>query len=96
MLLAGALHAPDIAALREASAQELTDSAAKLGFVPFAAIDGYVLQRQLVETFERGEQSPVPLLAGFNTGEIRSLTFLAAKPPASRPGGSAWPLKCTI
>jgi len=65
------------------NAQELTEAAAKAGFVPFATIDGHVLLRQLVETFERGEQAPVPLLAGFNTGEIRSLTFLAAKPPAT-------------
>jgi para-nitrobenzyl esterase len=41
------------------------------------------LPRQLVETFGRGEQAPVPLLAGFNSGEIRSLAFLAPPPPAT-------------
>jgi para-nitrobenzyl esterase len=81
--LAGALHARNITMLREANAQELTEAAASQGFQPFATIDGYVLTRQLVETFERGEQAPVPLLAGFNSGEIRSLRFLAAPPPAS-------------
>ncbi|APV50188.1 carboxylesterase [Betaproteobacteria bacterium GR16-43] len=81
--LAGALHARNIAVLRDANAQELTDAAAANGFSPFATIDGQVLTRQLVETFERGEQAPVPLLAGFNSGEIRSLTFLAPPAPAT-------------
>ena len=45
---------------------------------PFGTIDGRVLPRQLVEVFDRGEQAKVPILAGFNSGEIRSLRFLAA------------------
>jgi para-nitrobenzyl esterase len=81
--LAGAVHARNIAALREANAQELSETAATLGFAPFGSIDGYVLPRQLVEVFERGEQAPVPLLVGFNSGEIRSLTFLAPPPPST-------------
>jgi para-nitrobenzyl esterase len=81
--LAGALHARNITVLRDANAQELTEAAAGSGFQPFAAVDGYVLTRQLVDTFERGEQAPVPLLAGFNSGEIRSLRFLAAPVPAT-------------
>ncbi len=39
--------------------------------------------RQLVDVFDKGEQAPVPLLAGFNSGEIRSLRILAPQPPAS-------------
>ena len=81
--LATALHAPNVTALRAMNAQTLTDAAAAAGFLPFGAIDGHVLPRQLVEVFDRGEQAPVPLLAGFNTGEIRSLTFLAPPAPAS-------------
>jgi para-nitrobenzyl esterase len=80
-LLAAALHATDAAALRAMDAQALSDAAATAGFAPFGAVDGHILTRQLVETFERGEQAPVPLLAGFNSGEIRSLTFLAPPPP---------------
>jgi len=80
--LAGALHARNIAAMRSADAQELTEAAAALGFAPFGTIDGFVLPRQLVDVFERGEQAPVPMLAGFNSGEIRSLKFLAPPPPA--------------
>jgi para-nitrobenzyl esterase len=45
-------------------------------------IDGRVLPRQVVDVFDRGEQSKVPLLAGFNSGEIRSLRGLAPAVPA--------------
>ncbi len=82
-LLASAVHAPNAAALRAMDAQALTDAAATAGFMPWGAVDGHLLMRQLVETFDRGEQAPVPLLAGFNSGEIRSLMILA--PPRRRP-----------
>jgi para-nitrobenzyl esterase len=52
-------------------------------FAPFGAIDGHVLPRQLVDAFDKGEQSPVPILTGFNSGEIRSLRGLAARPSAN-------------
>lgn len=81
--LAAALHAPNIAALRAMDAGALTAAARAAGFAPFGAIDGHVLKRQLVDVFDRGEQAPVPLLAGFNSGEIRSLTFLVPPDPAS-------------
>jgi para-nitrobenzyl esterase len=79
--LATALQAPDPAKLRAVDAQQLTDAAAKLGFFPFGNVDGQVLPKQMVETFDAGEQAPVPVLAGFNEGEIRSLTVLAPKAP---------------
>jgi para-nitrobenzyl esterase len=81
ILLAGALRATNVAALRAMEPQALTDAAATAGFMPWGAIDGHLLTRQLVDTFDRGEQAPVPLLAGFNSGEIRSLTILAPPPP---------------
>jgi para-nitrobenzyl esterase len=81
--LAAALHATDIASLRAMDAQALIDASAAAGFAPFGVVDGHVLPRQLVDVFDRGEQAPVPVLAGFNSGEIRSLTFLAPPPPAS-------------
>jgi para-nitrobenzyl esterase len=81
--LAAALHAPNLAALRAMDAQELTRAAAAAFFAPFGAIDGHILPRQLVEIFNRGEQARVPLLAGFNSGEIRSLRVLAPPAPAS-------------
>ncbi len=81
--LAAALHATNVAALRAMDAQALTDAAAAAYFAPFGVVDGHVLPRQLVDVFDRGEQARVPLLAGFNSGEIRSLTFLAPPAPAS-------------
>jgi len=51
-------------------------------------IDGKVLRRQLVDTFDRGEQAPVPLIAGFNSGEIRSLRHLLPPVPQSPFGGT--------
>jgi para-nitrobenzyl esterase len=77
------LHAPDIAALRQMEPNSLVAAAAAARFAPFGVIDGKVLPRQLVEVFDRGEQAPVPLLAGFNSGEIRSLMVLAPKAPAT-------------
>ncbi len=81
--LAAALHAPNLAALRAMDAHKLTDAAAAAFFAPFGVIDGQVLPRQLVEVFDRSEQAHVPILSGFNSGEIRSLRFLAPPPPAS-------------
>ena len=70
-----------IEGLRAMDAEELTERAVAERYLPSGTIDGYVLERQLVETFERGEQSAVPILAGFNEGEIRSLRMLAAPAP---------------
>jgi para-nitrobenzyl esterase len=81
--LAAALRAPNLAALRAMEPQALTNAAAAAYFAPFGVIDGQVLPRQLVEVFDRGEQAHVPLLAGFNSGEIRSLRFLAPPAPAN-------------
>lgn len=79
----GALGAGDLAALRAMDAEKLTVAAAAKGYGPWGAVDGKVLPRQLVETWDRGEQAPVPVLAGFNSGEIRSLPFLLPPAPAS-------------
>jgi len=81
--LAAALHAPNIAALRAMDSEKLAMEAPSAGFAPWGAIDGQVLSGQLVEVFDKGEQAPVPLLAGFNSGEIRSLRVLAPQPPAT-------------
>jgi para-nitrobenzyl esterase len=83
MKLAVALHAPDIAAMRAMDADKLSLAAPAAGYAPWGTIDGHVLRRQLVDVFDKGEQAPVPLLAGFNSGEIRSLMVLAPHPPAN-------------
>lgn len=81
--LAADLHMKNIAALRAMDASELAMAAPATGYAPWPTIDGHVLMRQLVDVFDRGEQAPVPLLAGFNSGEIRSLRILAPPPPAT-------------
>ncbi|QHQ40851.1 carboxylesterase family protein [Microbulbifer hydrolyticus] len=74
--------ANDMAALRAMDAAELINASSKTGYFPFVAVDGKVVPRQLVESFDRGEQAPVPMIAGFNSGEIRSLRFLLPPAPA--------------
>lgn len=81
--LARTLQAPSARVLRSMDAQTLTDAAAVAGFSPFAVVDGQILPHQLVDVFDRGEQAPVPILAGFNSGEIRSLKMLAPPTPSS-------------
>ena len=81
--LAAKLGAADVAQLRAASAQDLVNAAPATGYFPLGTVDGKVLPRQLVEVFDRGEQAPVPILAGSNSGEIRSLRFLVPPPPAT-------------
>jgi para-nitrobenzyl esterase len=81
--LLAALHVLDIAAMRAMDAGKLSLAAPAAGYAPWGTIDGHLLLRQLVDVFDRGEQAPVPLLAGFNSGEIRSLRILAPQPPAS-------------
>jgi para-nitrobenzyl esterase len=81
--LAAALKAADLAGLRALDAQALTDAAKAAGFFPLGTVDGRVLPRQLVDVFDQGEQAPVPVLTGFNSGEIRSLRVLSPPPPAT-------------
>lgn len=82
-MVASALHAPNIAAMRAMDGQALVEGAAAAHYSPFGTVDGQILPRQLVDTFDRGEQAPVPILAGFNSGEIRSLTILTPPTPAT-------------
>jgi para-nitrobenzyl esterase len=80
--VAAALKAPDLATLRAMDAQKLTEGAAAAGFQPWGLIDGVTLPEQLVDAFDAGRQARVPVLAGFNQGEIRSLRILAPPAPA--------------
>src|SRR3546814_15784853 len=67
---------------RALPAKEIAEKAPATGSFPFPAVDGKTVPRQLVDSLDRNEQAPVPILAGFNAGEIRSLPFLLPKPPA--------------
>jgi para-nitrobenzyl esterase len=82
--LAGKLGATNLAALRSMDAEAIVNNTVPTGWLPFGTIDGKILPRQLPEVFDRGEQARVPLLAGFNSGEIRSLRVLAPPVPADR------------
>ncbi|MCE3288245.1 MAG: Carboxylesterase type [Caulobacter sp.] len=80
--LASKLGAPDLAALRALSADAIVKPAAPTGYYPLGTVDGRNLPGQLVEIYDRGRQARVPVLAGYNEGEIRSLRFLLPPPPA--------------
>jgi para-nitrobenzyl esterase len=84
--LQGKLGRAGLAEMRAMDAQELTVAAQQAGYAPFGTIDGAWLPEQLVTVFDRGEQAQVPVLIGFNDGEIRSLRFLI---PPSPPTGAA-------
>jgi para-nitrobenzyl esterase len=81
--LARKLGARDLAALRAREPQELSTAAIAVGFYPQPTIDGWILHRQIVEAFDRGEQARVPMIVGFNAGEIRSLPIFLPPLPTS-------------
>ncbi|WP_374408807.1 carboxylesterase/lipase family protein [Pelagerythrobacter sp.] len=67
-----ALGAENIAAARSLSAREVIDRTSAAGFPAQGTIDGKILPRQIVDTFDRGEQAQVPLIVGFNGDEVRT------------------------
>ena len=87
--LQGQLAAPDLAAMREMAPGELVNRAARAGYLIWSTVDGKLIPDQIAETFDRGEQAPVPVLAGFNSGEIRSLRRLLPPAPATSSGYEA-------
>jgi para-nitrobenzyl esterase len=82
--LAKAAGVVDAADLRAADPAVLFKAGLATGWQPEPVIDGILLKRQLADTFARGEQAKVPVLAGFNEGEIRSLLFLMPRAPDSQ------------
>jgi para-nitrobenzyl esterase len=78
-----ALAAPDLKAMRAIAPKTLITAALKARFRPEGTIDGYALPHQIVEIFDRGEQAHVPLIAGFNSGEIKSMRALLPRAPAT-------------
>jgi para-nitrobenzyl esterase len=77
-----ALGARDLKALRAMDAQTLTETALKAGYRTTGTVDGRVLKRQIVDTFDRREEAIVPVIAGFNAGEIETLGGPPRNPPA--------------
>lgn len=81
--LAEALQAPTLAVLRAMDPAQVTDAAMQHGYMPQMTVDGRLLPQQLIEIFREGRQAHVPLLAGFTSGEMRSLKQQVPKAPAS-------------
>jgi para-nitrobenzyl esterase len=78
---AKALKADSLEDLRAMDPVTLVTSSPATGYVPLPTVDGWLLPDQLVEIFDRGEQAHVPLLVGFNAGELRSLRGLLPPVP---------------
>lgn len=78
-----AAGAANLKALRAMSPKALTIAAFRARFRPEGTIDGYALPHQIVEIFDRGDEAHVPLLAGFNSGEIQTLRAGLPTPPAT-------------
>jgi para-nitrobenzyl esterase len=81
---AESLGAPSLAALRAKPAADVLQAAAKgpgRWFAPI--IDGYVLPREVRAIYADGQQSRVPLLAGWNADEVRSGVVLAKEKPTA-------------
>jgi para-nitrobenzyl esterase len=78
-----AMGAAGLKALRAMDGQALTLAAAAKGPRPTGTVDGWALPRQIVDTFDRKEQAPVPVLVGFNRDEIETLMRLMPPLPSS-------------
>lgn len=74
--LAQNIGTSDVDALLEMDAQAITDAATRHRFISQGTIDGWALPTQVVDAFEQGRQAQTPLLAGFNSGELRSQRVL--------------------
>ncbi|MBI1198591.1 MAG: carboxylesterase family protein [Phenylobacterium sp.] len=83
LAVAAAAKADGLAALRAMDPETLTKAAYAAHYQVWSTVDGWVLKRQTVDTFDRGEQARVPTLAGFNGDEIRAL-FKVPVPPDAR------------
>lgn len=82
--LTAQLGAESLSDLRAMEGSELSNQADAAGFLPWGTVDGLYLPDQMPAVFDAGEQAKVPLLAGFNEGEIRSLRALAPEVPESK------------
>lgn len=82
--LTAQLGAENILDLRAMDSSDLSKQADAAGFLPWGTVDGVYLPDQMPAVFDAGDQAKVPLLAGFNEGEIRSLRALAPSVPESK------------
>ena len=80
---AKALGGGDIKELRARDAVELIETSSKGGFVPLPVVDGWLLPDHSSIFMIGVSRHYVPLLVGFNAGELRSLRVLLPPIPAS-------------
>ena len=80
---AAAMNAPTIEALRARPATELLGGPGTppRWFSPI--VDGYAVPAPVSEIFAKGQQHKVPLLAGWNAGEVRSSVTLRPQKPTA-------------
>jgi len=79
---AASIGAPSLAALRAKPAADLLAAAAKKGEIRFAPnIDGYFLPQSVRDIFAAGQQSHIPLLAGWNHDEGGYRSIFGKKAP---------------
>jgi para-nitrobenzyl esterase len=78
-----AVGASDLAELRAMDGNMLTLAAATGGARSSGTIDGWALPRQVVDTFDRKEEALVPVIMGFNQGEIQTLMRYLPSLPSS-------------
>jgi len=82
--IAEAIGAGNLARLREMSAGEITRKSTAAGFQTYFTVDGKIVPAQITDVFDQGAQARVPVLAGFNSGEIRSLRMLLPPAPSGK------------
>jgi para-nitrobenzyl esterase len=82
---AHSVGAKSLAEMRAKSGQELLEAAAKLGrgfgFGP--NVDGYFLPTDVRSVYAKGEQAPVPLLAGWNADEGKMMVLTNPHKPSA-------------
>jgi len=71
----------EVEKLRSIPATELLELASKNGFETRAVVDGYFLTKLPSEVFKAGEQSKVPLLAGWTSTEVPYQAFMQGQQP---------------
>lgn len=86
LTVAAALGADSAEALRALPAEAIISGAAPTGYFPMGTVDGQLIPEQIIDRIDKGLQAAVPVLAGYNEGEIRSLRILL--PPAPVDAGA--------
>lgn len=77
------LHSGSLAALRAMDATRLNDAALEAGYHPAGTVDGWALPHQVVDILDHKEEARVPVLMGFNAGEIQTLPAFLPPLPSS-------------